>query len=155
MPRRCRVCRQPYLGSGVCSDPTCPRNNQRQRDLAAAAAAFQQFQQPVSQSPWQGGGGDAAAAPVAEEPWLEPVDGPTLQQETAELRGLLHELLEISIRIRRRADVMALHQEVSVLERVVRTWGGRYIIWSADVRQAWEEARPAAGRASSSNSQQA
>ena len=154
MPRRCRVCRQPYLGSGVCSDPNCPRNNLRQRDLAAAAAAFQQFQadQPVSPSPWQGG--DAAAAAVVDEPAPEPVDGPTLEQETAELRGLLHELLEISMRIRRRSDVMALHQEVSVLERVVRTWGGRYIIWGQDVRQAWHDS-PAPGRASSSNSQHA
>ena len=68
-----------------------------------------------------------------------------------ELRGLLHELLEISTRIVQRFGLMALHQEVSVLERLVRVWGGRYIVWGGDVRQAWQDA-PAPQRARSSGS---
>ena len=79
--------------------------------------------QPVSQSPRREGAEAAAGEPVA------PADEAELEREMAELRGLLHELLEQSLRIVRRWGVRALHQEVDVLERVVRVWGGGHIRW--------------------------
>ena len=65
-------------------------------------------------------------------PDLLPIDpaADELEQELAELRGLLHELLEVSTRIWRRWGVAPLYREVTTLERVVRVWGGRHIRWA-------------------------
>ena len=126
MPRRCIVCGQTYLGGSVCSDRNCSRNGRRQRDFERAQPVDdEEAPQPVSQSPRREGAEAAAGEPVA------PADDPAeLEREMAELRGLLHELLEQSTRIIRIWGVRALHQEVLVLERVVRVWGGRYIRWN-------------------------
>ena len=53
----------------------------------------------------------------------------SLQQELVELRGWLHELLEVSMRISRRFGLATVHREVETLERVVLVWGARYIRW--------------------------
>ena len=53
-----------------------------------------------------------------------------MEQEMAELRGSLHELLELSCRTARRAGTKVLPAEVTVLERVVRVWGGGNIRWT-------------------------
>ena len=125
MPRRCIVCGQTYLGGSVCSDRNCPRNGRRQRDFERAQPVDdEEAPQPVSQSPRREGAEAAAGEPVA------PADDAAFDREMAELRGLLHELLEQSTRIIRRWGVRALHQEANVLERVVRVWGGRYIRWN-------------------------
>ena len=52
-----------------------------------------------------------------------------MAEDMAELRGLLHELLEISLQIARRGGESALHAEVEVLERIVRVWGAQHIRW--------------------------
>ena len=75
--------------------------------------------------------GDAAVPPG--EP-IAPAADQDLEQDLAEVRGLLHELLEVSTRIGRRVGVTALHREVQTLERVVRVWGGRYIRWGRERR---------------------
>ena len=79
---------------------------------------------PVSPSPR--GEDVEAPPPVSPSP---PTAGPSLEQELAELRGLLHELLEVSMRIAQRFGLATLHRELETLERVVRVWGGRYIRW--------------------------
>ena len=53
----------------------------------------------------------------------------TFDEEMAELRGLLHELMEVSVRIIRRFGIRYLHREVALMERVARVWGARYIRW--------------------------
>ena len=71
--------------------------------------------------------GSPEAAPAVAEPPPPPTAGVPLEQELAELRGLLHELLEVSTRIWRRFGLIALDREVPTLETVVRVWGGRFI----------------------------
>ena len=113
------------MGGSVCSDRNCSRNGRRQRDFGMAQPVDDvEAPQPVSQSPRREGAEAAAGEPVA------PADEAELEREMAELRGLLHELLEQSTRIIRRWGVRALHQEANVLERVVRVWGARYIRWN-------------------------
>ena len=136
MPRTCRLCGGVYLGGSVCSVPTCPRTGLRQCDVAALqrlrqcdAAALQRVEDaeppaPVSRSPRSGG----AASSEMTAPPIES-GGLTLDEEMAELRGLLHELMEASTRIMRRFGVRYLHREISLLERLARVWGARCIRW--------------------------
>ena len=70
--------------------------------------------------------GDEAAGAV---PCASVVDE-AFVREMAELRGLLHELLEVSTGIIRTWGVRALHAEAQLLERVVRVWGGGHIRWN-------------------------
>ena len=125
MPRTCRLCGGVYLGGSVCSVPTCPRTGLRQRDVAALQRVEDAEQPaPVSRSPRSGG----AASSEMTAPPIES-GGLTFDEEMAELRGLLHELMEASTRIVRRFGVRYLHHEISLLERVARVWGARYICW--------------------------
>ena len=124
MPRRCYVCGAPYLGGAVCSDRNCVRNGRRQRVIWTAQQEDVEAVPPVSPSPRLGGDEAAAGEPTAV------VVDEALVREMAELRGLLHELLEVSTRIIRTWGVRALHPEVLLLERVVRVWGGGYIRWN-------------------------
>ena len=126
MPRRCIVCGQVYLGGSVCSDRNCSRNGRRQRDFGMAQPVDdEEAPQPVSQSPRREGAEAAAGEPIA------PADDPAeLEREMAELRGLLHELLEVSTGIIRTWGVGALYAEAQLLERVVRVWGGGHIRWN-------------------------
>ena len=124
MPRRCYVCGAPYLGGSVCSDRNCVRNGRRQREIWTAQQEDVESAPPVSPSPRLGGAEAAGAVPSA------PVVDEAFVREMAELRGLLHELLEVSTRIIRTWGVRALHPEVLLLERVVRVWGGGYIRWN-------------------------
>ena len=113
------------MGGSVCSNRNCARNGRRQRDFERAQPVDdEEAPQPVSQSPRREGAEAAAGEPVA------PADDAAFDREMAELRGLLHELLEVSTRIIRIWGVRALHREVLVLERVVRVWGARYIRWN-------------------------
>ena len=125
MPRACIVCGAEYLGGSVCSDRNCSRSGRRQRDLRRAWPRVDDVEAPppVSQSPQAGG-----EASAVDNAWIDSGDA-SEEEEMAELRGLLHELLEVSTRIIRRFGVRALHREVSVLERVARVWGARYIRW--------------------------
>ena len=113
MSRPCRVCGAPYLGGRVCSRVVCPRNGRRQRDLAWQPEEF------ATQGP---------------EP-VPPPDqqGPSLHQLLAELRGLLHEVVETACLIAQRHGVAALRREVPTLERVVHVFGGRWIRWGREV----------------------
>ena len=128
--RACIVCGAAYLGHGVCSDRNCARNGRRQRDFLLNTGDESQGSgearplNPVSPSPRA----EPSAAAVVEAEGGGGAEGPT-QEEMAELRGLLHELLELSTRISRPAGARALHREVETLERVVRVWGGAYIRW--------------------------
>ena len=125
MPRRCRVCGASYLGGSVCSDRNCVRNGRRQRDLWWVAQQEDvEAVPPVSPSPWLGADEAAGAVPSA------PVVDEAFVREMAELRGLLHELLEVSTRIIRTWGVTALYAEAQLLERVVRVWGGGNIRWT-------------------------
>ena len=111
----------------MCSRPDCPRNGRRQRDVRWMLEQNERDVEPpppVSPSPRQ----EDAAPDVVEPPAPSPAEL-TFEQELAELRGLLHELLEVSTRICRRFGLTALYREVDTLERVVRVWGGRYVRW--------------------------
>ena len=132
MPRRaCIVCGAAYLGHGVCSDRNCARNGRRQRDFRQNAGDESQGSgearplNPVSPSPRA----EPRAAAVVAAEGGGGAEGPT-QEEMAELRGLLHELLDLSTRISRLAGARALHREIELLERVVRVWGGENILWN-------------------------
>ena len=104
MPRRCRVCGAEYLGGSVCSDRNCRRNGRRQRNITLDRQMDDIEAPPlVSLSPRPG----ADAEDVAEPPAPPPPE-PPIEQELAELRGLLHELLEVSMRIWRRCGPRAL-----------------------------------------------
>ena len=108
----------------MCSDRNCVRNGRRQRVIWTAQQEDVEAAPPVSPSPRLGGDEAAAGEPTAV------VVDEALVREMAELRGLLHELLEVSTRIIRTWGVRALHPEVLLLERVVRVWGGGYIRWN-------------------------
>ena len=125
MPRLCRACGAPYLGDSRCSRVGCARNGRRQRDL---------FPGPAEEVPRIGP--DPAASQDQPEPDVpaEPVPpaaaaDPTRDRDLAELRGLLHEVLEMACLIAQRWGVAALYPEVPTLERVVRVFGGRHIRW--------------------------
>ena len=75
---------------------------------------------PVSQSP---------RPAASSEGFGLSADDLTMEQDMAELRGLLHELLEMSLQIARRGGESALHAEVEVLERILRVWGADHIRW--------------------------
>ena len=129
----CIVCGAEYLGRGVCSNRTCARNGRRQRHLLLAheneivESGEARPPHPVSSSPRE-----EPSAPAVEPALGGGAEAPT-QQDLAELRGLLHELLELSARISRQAGARALHREVETLERVVRVWGGAHIRWRGEI----------------------
>ena len=139
MPRTCRLCGGVYLGGSVCSVPTCPRTGLRQRDVAALQRVEDaEPPAPVSRSPRSGG----AASSEMTAPPIES-GGLTFDEEMAELRGLLHELLEVSVRVSRRAGVYSLHHEVILLDSVLRVWDYRRIRWSSEVAERGEPIAPA------------
>ena len=127
MPRFCHLCGGVYLGGSVCSVPGCARTGLRQRDLAAVQHPLPvaPFSPPMSSSPRNNAPPSTPSSGAADPTEREL----TFDEEMAELRGLLHELMEVSVRIIRRFGIRYLHREVALMERVARVWGARYIRW--------------------------
>ena len=131
MARDCRLCGAPYLGGRVCSRVGCGRNGARQRDLWATWQEQGDVEQPPPGRQSRPREPEEEIPPAGHSP---PLHLPSFEQEMKELRGLLHELLEISVRIWQRFGLRSLHSEFETLLRVVRVWGGHNIRWSHKVR---------------------